>query len=197
MNGVKKAIAAFSLVLLSFIGVPAASAHTEIDHTTPGDGSSVAAGTQTISVVFTDKILNLDNSSEVVIAAADGSEVPTSCIEVKDKSIQVEAFLGSEGDYKVTWRTVAEDGHPISGNFGFTVTGTAENTDFVSCKMITQEDTPTVIATPKAMAAETSEVAESNESGSSSWLLFGGPIAGVVVGLTINLLRRKRAKTKE
>ena len=197
MNAVKKTLAALTLILATFVVVPAASAHTEIDHTTPGADESVAAGTQTVSVVFTDKILDLADSSEVVITASDGSEVPTSCLEVKNKSLNIEAFLGNEGDYKVTWRTVAEDGHAISGDFSFSVTGSAENADFVSCKSISESDTPVVIATPKANAPEVKEESSNDGLGWGQWFIYGGAAAGVAIGSIIRIRRRKRDEAKD
>ncbi|MEN9608887.1 MAG: hypothetical protein RLZZ06_818 [Actinomycetota bacterium] len=194
MNALKKTLAALSLILLSFVGVPAASAHTEIDHTTPGAGTSVEAGTQSVSVVFTDKILDLADSSEIVISGPDGSEVPTSCLEVKNTSLNIEAFLGNEGDYKVTWRTVAEDGHAITGDFGFSVTGTADNADFVSCKdAASQSGTPVVIATPKAYSVETKEETTTSES-ALYWI--GGVAVLAVAGIMFFVVRRKRSKAK-
>lgn len=146
MNTVKKALIALTLLLTGLFASTPALAHTEIDHTSPSENSSVAAGTQTVSVVFTDKILNLADSSEIVITDGNGDEVATSCLEVKNTSLNIEAFLGSAGDYKVVWRTVAEDGHPISGKFGFKVTGTADDSAFVNCKGISSSKTPVVTA---------------------------------------------------
>jgi methionine-rich copper-binding protein CopC len=193
MNAVKKTLATLALLLLGFVSVPAASAHTEIDHTSPAAGSSVEAGTQTVSVGFTDKILDLANSSEIVITDPDGNEVPTSCLEVQNTALNEEAFFGTAGDYKAVWRTVAEDGHAISGDFTFTVTGTADNTDFVSCKDAASQTT--VIATPKAYSTTHTEVVVSSQEARIARLYWIGGIALVLVaGVMFFVIRRKRSK---
>jgi methionine-rich copper-binding protein CopC len=192
MNGVKKTLATLALILLGFVSVPTASAHTEIDHTTPAAGSSVEAGTQTVSVVFTDKILDLANSSEIVITDSAGNEVPTSCLEVQNTALNTEAFFGTAGVYKVVWRTVAEDGHAISDDFTFTVTGTADNKDFVSCKDSISQTT--VIATPKPSVTHTETTASSDESKVSNLYLIGGIAIVIVAGVVLFVIRRKRAK---
>lgn len=146
MNALKKSLVFVALLMVGIFSVNPASAHTEVDHTSPAQGATVAAGTQTVSVVFTDKILNLANSSEIVITDEKDEPVATSCVEVKNTSLNVEALLATPGDYKVVWRTVAEDGHPITGNFGFTVTGTATDANFVNCKTMASQGTAVVTA---------------------------------------------------
>lgn len=187
----KKTLLAFALVLVAMTGSSPAFAHTDVDHTTPAASSTVEAGTQTISVVFSDKILNLADSSEFVITDGNGDEVATSCLEVKNTSINIEAFLATAGDYKVVWRTVAEDGHPISGDFGFTVTGSAEDSNFVSCKNQASEGS-VVIATPKAepLAAETKDQANVL---AVAWPFWAAGALVVAVGVLV-FVRRKGSK---
>ena len=197
MSAVKKTLVVLTLMLASLLNVAPATAHTEIDHTSPAANSTIEAGTQTISVVFSDKILDLADSSEVVITDSNGEEVVTSCLEVKKTSLNIESFLGVAGDYKVVWRTVAEDGHPITGDFGFTVTGSAEDSAFVSCKDLASEGS-VVIATPKAEPLTTE--GKEDVSKDAKWLgqLLGAILVlGFAVVGTIVSRRRKSSKTKE
>jgi methionine-rich copper-binding protein CopC len=174
MNPVIKKALTVALAALAFSTASATSAHTEIDHTTPGSGDSVTAGVQQIEVGFTDKILDLADSSEIVITDPNGKDVEVSCIFVDEKSLNVNAMLPIEGDYQVTWRTVAEDGHPITGKFAFAATGSSDE-DFTSCiESISQTnvDEPQVIATPKATAVEDTPA----ESGELTIYLIGGAV---------------------
>ena len=189
MIAVKKLATVFALLLLSLTPVSAASAHTEIDHTTPAADSSVEAGVQTVSVVFTDKILNLADSTEIVISDADGQAVEVSCVEVKNTSISADAFFPTAGVYEVTWRTVAEDGHPIDGTFSFTVTGTAEKTDFSSCTDQASQGN-VVIATPKAEPLMAVEKSATQDTG-IAWPFW---IAGLlVVGIGVVVFARRKS----
>jgi methionine-rich copper-binding protein CopC len=191
MSSLKKSLLALVLLVAGLLNVSPALAHTEVDHTSPAANSSIEAGTQTISVVFSDKILNLADSSEIVITDENGEEVVTSCLETNKTSLDIEAFLGTAGDYKVVWRTVAEDGHPITGKFGFTVTGTSDDSAFVSCKDLAAE-TPVVIATPKAepLAAE---APKTNSDGAVIWPYATAAVLVIAVGGFV-LLRRKSTK---
>jgi methionine-rich copper-binding protein CopC len=191
MNAVKKLATVFALLMLSLSPVSPASAHTEIDHTTPAANSSVEAGVQNVSVVFTDKILNLADSTEIVISDAEGQSIEVACIEVKNTSISADAFFPAGGEYTVTWRTVAEDGHPIDGSFSFTVTGTAEKTDFSSCLDQASQGN-VVIATPKAEPLMGVEKTATQDTG-IAWPFW---VAGVlVIGLgAVVIARRKNSK---
>jgi methionine-rich copper-binding protein CopC len=191
MNAVKKLATVFALLLLSLTPVSAASAHTEIDHTTPAADSSVEAGVQTVSVVFTDKILNLADSTEIVISDADGQAVEVSCVEVKNTSISADAFFPTAGVYEVTWRTVAEDGHPIDGTFSFTVTGAAEKTDFISCTDQASQGN-VVIATPKAEPLMAVEKSATQDTG-IAWPFWIAGLLVIGVGVVV-FARRKSTK---
>lgn len=193
MNSLNKVLALVALLFLSIAPVSPASAHTETDRTTPSAGQTVDAGVQKISVVFTDRILNLADSSEISITDGSGNQVETACIEVEDKSITADGYFPAEGEYKVVWRTVAEDGHPITGKFSFNVQGNSEKIDFVSCIELASQGN-TVIATPKAITTEESIVVSSTETRIARLFWIGG-IAAAAIGATIYLLiRRKRAR---
>jgi hypothetical protein len=105
-----------------------------------------------------------------------------SCIEVKDKALSADALLASEGQYKVVWRTVAEDGHAITGKFSFSVTGTSGENDFVSCKE--QAGQGHVVISPKPTAQPTT--AENTQM----WPFWVGGIAVVLIGLIVMIFRK-------
>lgn len=183
----KKILVAFTLLLASISSVSVASAHTEIDHTSPSAGATVDAGVQTISVVFSDKILELADSSEIVVTDSHGDAVELSCVEVKNSSLTAQVFLPKEGQYQVVWRTVAEDGHPISGKFAFNATGTGDKANFVSCKDLASEGNG-VIATPKAEPA----ASVTTDTG-VIWPYWVGGLTILGVGSFV-LIRRKHTK---
>lgn len=193
MNALKKILATFALLFLTVSPISPASAHTEIDHTSPSDGSSVAAGVQTVSVFFTNKILNIADSSEIAITDSEGNVVETSCVEVSKTSLNAEAYFGTEGEYLVVWRTVAEDGHPISGKFSFTVTGTADKSNFVNCKQLASQGN-VVIATPKAepLAGQDDLNSKTTDTG-IVWPFWAAGFVLLIAWLVFQL-RRQRTK---
>jgi len=149
MSALKKVLTALTIILLMAATGQTANAHTESNSSSPSNGETVTGGEQLISITFADNIVELADSSEIVVVDADGNVVQTDCSGIEKKMIYANAFLPSKGEYQVTWRTVAEDGHPISGKFSFQVSTDAE-TEYSkpACATDTPEPTPKVIAAP-------------------------------------------------
>ena len=111
---IRSTILAVPLAILATAAVP----HTRAEGTTPADGVTVAQ-VETLRIVF-------DAPMRVISAVLtrDGTEVD---IERETGMEPVEAFQAAPvaplapGDYRLDWRGMAEDGHPMQGGFGFTV----------------------------------------------------------------------------
>lgn len=187
---VRKSFSLLATVSLLLALAGPASAHTKVDKTTPGEGDSVAAGNITLAVSFTDKVLDLADSSEIVLKGETDSVSGVGCLTVTERGIKAEAFVGTPGEYKVSWRTVAEDGHPIDGSFAFTVTGTS-NGESLTCKdgvtvTIPKETEPEVVApTPTE---------EASDAGAIYNYLVGGGLVAAAVAIVVILRRRKTTK---
>ncbi len=178
-----------SLSLLVALATPA-GAHTKVDQTTPAEGDSVAAGNITLEVSFTDKVLDLADSSEMVLKGETDSVSGVGCLTVTARSIKAEAFVGTPGEYEVSWRTVAEDGHPIDGTFAFTVTGTSDG-ESLTCKdghtVTIPKETEPVVITPTPSA-------DAGDAGAIYNYLIGGGLVAVAIAILIILRRRKTTK---
>ena len=111
---IRTIILALPLALLA----GAAAAHTKIEGTTPSDGATVAEAPM-LHIVF-------DAPMRVIFAALtrDGAEV---AIERETGMEPVAEFHAmpaeplAPGTYRLDWRGMAEDGQPMRGGFGFTV----------------------------------------------------------------------------
>ena len=190
MRAVQKISAALATIaLMSMLATPA-TAHTETETTSPSSGETVASGEQLISVTFTDKILDLADSSEIVVVDADGNVAPTDCSGIENKKIYTNAFLAKKGKYQVTWRTVAEDGHPISGKFSFQVSEDS-TTEYSkpACATDLPEPKPTVIIAPPTKTATPTD----NGFSLPIYLVFF-PIGAAIAAVWIFGRRRKRTK---
>ena len=111
---IRTAILALPLALLA----GAAAAHTKSEGTTPADGASVAE-VPMLHMVF-------DAPMRVISAALtrDGDEVAIerkTGMEPLAEFHAVPAETLAPGTYRLDWRGMAEDGHPMQGGFGFTV----------------------------------------------------------------------------
>ncbi|MEP7312904.1 MAG: copper resistance protein CopC [Pseudomonadota bacterium] len=100
----------------SILFATAALAHTHLQSSLPADKSKVAAP-QAIELHFSEAARVTSLTLQQGTAAAKRLTVPAK--EAKDVSVPVSGLTA--GDYKVTWRVAGEDGHVMSGSFGFTV----------------------------------------------------------------------------
>ena len=111
---IRTTILALPLALLATAAMP----HTKTKGTTPADGATVAE-VDMLHIAF-------DAPMRVISAALTrgGTEV---AIERGTGMEPVEAFHAvpasplAPGTYRLDWRGMAEDGHPMQGGLGFTV----------------------------------------------------------------------------
>ncbi len=114
----RAAVAALTcgLVLVS----PAALAHDALVGTDPPDGAVLdAAPTQ---VVLTFSAQQTPVGAEVVVTCADGAAWSDGEAVVSGVTVTQALRPGvPDGPCTVAWRSVAQDGHPVTGSFGFEV----------------------------------------------------------------------------
>lgn len=93
--------------------------HSEKEATTPPNGATVSGTPETIELVF-------DMPMRVTLARllnAEGAEMPLERETGMAPSLQFQAVPDTlpPGAYRVEWRGLAADGHPMDGAFSFTV----------------------------------------------------------------------------
>ncbi len=118
------AFALGALALLALV-MPSALAHDELLATSPTDGASVPVAPGSVTLEFGGEVLAL--GTEVLVTGPDGSPASDGTVEIVDGTVlaPLRADLPA-GTYDVRWRATSSDGHPLSGEFGFTVVqGTA------------------------------------------------------------------------
>lgn len=191
MGLVKKVVSTLIGVSLLMGLVSPAFAHTDVSVTSPKDGSTVQAGSVVVSVLFNDKILDLADSSEIVVIDSENRSIQVDCTKVEGKELQATVFFATAGEYRVTWRTVAEDGHPLSGKFSFKVSGVPAS-EYVRPPCAGPEPTPEPEVTAEPNATQNSEQPDTT--------IFTLGALFLVVTLSIvfyELIRRRRARAKE
>ncbi|MDX6741859.1 copper resistance protein CopC [Actinocorallia sp. A-T 12471] len=122
---IARAVAAVALAAAATAGPIAApaSAHTSLSGTSPEDGSVVPAP-ESIMLTFADSVI----LPQAVVTDAEGKEVGGKPKLKSDKvTVPVRKPL-APGLHHVSWRAVSPDGHPIQGEFSFTVEGQAAQT---------------------------------------------------------------------
>ncbi len=186
--------AAVLAVGLLLAGAGPAAAHDRLVSTDPADGSTVAGAPSELVLTFDEPAIAL--GTQVVVTGPDGSVVSQGEPQLVDSTV-TQALGGAlpAGAYRVLWRVTSADGHPISGELGFTAsgaagttTGTASPTASASASTSTPTAPATGAATASAVPADTAP-ASASDGGLPPWLVVllvaaaGAGVGGVVLAL--------------
>lgn len=179
-----------SILAALLLVVPNAAAHTYLDTTTPQDGESVTAELQTIVLTYSGQI---EEGSTFNVQASDGTRIAIDSITLQDGVLtgQLSAPLVND-TYKVMWNSISQDGHPLSGEFSFTVdVPVNEEATEVEQVIATEENETTETET-----ATTQEVANQNEDKSSTTplLIVGAILVVLILVSLVTLAKRKKTK---
>ena len=162
------------------VGSPA-YAHVELVSSTPADGAAVSTAPEQVVLRFSEDVRA---PAYVVVSGPDGSRLDDGPAQVVDATVsQALAPMTEPGEYSVAYRVVSVDGHPVTGEMSFTLTGAGRTTV-----------PPPTSDTAIAPTLPTGAAHEHPTSGGSHWEhvipLVGVAIAGLVV--LVNHRRRRR-----
>jgi copper transport protein len=101
-----------------------AAVHAHLVSSSPADGEALEESPREIRLVFSEPVEAA--LSRVVFVSATAERV----VPVRADSTDVRVLVGElpslpVAEYRVDWRTVSADGHPVEGSFRFTVLGPA------------------------------------------------------------------------
>lgn len=105
-------------VLLGLGAVPA-SAHTELVGATPGPGVTVNGEMRDLTLTFVTPLVA--EGSQVVVRDPRGNDLAESTGTLGQQARVLLRPLARAGTYTVSYRAVAADGHPITGDYEFRV----------------------------------------------------------------------------
>ena len=102
-----------------------AQAHTSLVSSVPIKNSTIKAMPKTIAMTFDDKLIKIagKNVSKFSVVGPDGKEIKLGPITLTNQIISA-AVLESKpkpGVYKIDYRVISGDGHPVSGTIKFTI----------------------------------------------------------------------------
>lgn len=101
--------------------------HATLLRSTPAANSHLTKPPETIRLVFSEQIVPA--LSQITLGRPDGSSTQ---LRVATDPHDVHTLVGSvvgemaSGRYKVSWRVVSSDGHPVGGTFTFSLKGTGD-----------------------------------------------------------------------
>jgi len=110
-------VALLSLAAL-LLGAGPALAHTRLQRTDPGDGTTLDAAPQRVSLTFNENLPA--EFSTITVVGPDGVAYQTGPVTADRTTISTAVRpLGPAGRYQIGYRVVSDDGHPVSGSVAF------------------------------------------------------------------------------
>ena len=160
----------------------------------PADGAVLDRAPREIVLTFNEKI---SPQYAQLILSRDGTALSIAEPVVTGEVIRVPLAETATGDYRLAFRVVSADGHPISGESHYTVRGavaTPSTTTTAATTTAATTPTPpgTVTSPPSAAAAGTRQPTES-QANHLPGILIGGGLVAVAVALLWWDRRRRQA----
>ncbi|WP_342539501.1 copper resistance CopC family protein [Sporosarcina sp. FSL K6-1540] len=111
------------LLLITFVFMftftTSALAHTGLETSSPEDGEVVTEEMREIALTYEGKI---EQGGTLEVSNSNGQSIPVEDISIADTQMTGTFTNALEnGDYTVVWNIIGADGHPIAGEFSFTV----------------------------------------------------------------------------
>ena len=190
-------------------GSSPARAHDALVTSSPAADEVVTSIPTEVSMTYSGEVF--DASSAIVVEVIDsaGTNVALTTPVVTDTKVtQAVEPLSSPGVVTVRWRVVSSDGHPISGEYAFTVdapvapsTSAEPEASAIAASPSAPGQSPTISSTPEqsAMAGAVAEVEEPTSSISVPLVVTG--VAVVILGAAALVFfssgRRRRQQVKQ
>ncbi|WP_036283953.1 copper resistance CopC family protein [Microbacterium luticocti] len=171
------ALAALALAALAVLGVAApASAHDQLLSTSPENGSHVDALPAEVTLTFNDLVTDAGgDANQVHVLDSSCTRLDTGAAKVVDNTITQQVHGQATGPITVLWRAVSRDGHPVSGEFSFTV-GDGQ-----------------AAASPSCAAGDAAPAADAEQGASPlPWVIAGIVLVVVIAGIAHLLITRSR-----
>ena len=118
----RKLIASLLLGWVLLVSATPASAHAQLVSANPKSKSTVYVLPVQVKLMFSDDLIDLEGGNQIQVTDPKGKRVDNG--ETVLLGNQLNAGLKKStllGKYKVTYRVLSEDGHPISASYTFTL----------------------------------------------------------------------------
>lgn len=189
-----------AVAVLSGWSASPASAHNYLESSSPTDGAEVTEQPGVISVTTNDALLDLDGTGAgSAIQVSGPSDAPLyygdGCVSVAGSTAETTAELGAAGEYTVTWQVVSTDGHPISDTVTFDWQPAAGQSLAEGSTTAPECGDPAGSAPDSDGAADSADAAPADAAttglGDAGWILAALGVIGIVVTVTVLVLRRR------
>lgn len=103
--------------------MPVANAHTAMVSSSPKKNAVLTTSPKYISITFNEELIEIAGKqiSKISLFNAKGKAISIPKAQVIHRDIVVAVSTLPSGKYKVMYRVVSNDGHPVSGSYFFTI----------------------------------------------------------------------------
>ncbi len=104
---------------------PAAFAHDELVRTDPSDGATLEHAPTAVTLTFGEAPDPAQGATLVEVRGPSGAQLQDGAPTIAGSVVTQRLTPGGDasGTYSVRWKVVSADGHPVAGQFAFTVAG--------------------------------------------------------------------------
>jgi hypothetical protein len=177
--GVLRGVAVTVLCGLALLfGAGPALAHTRLESSDPADGASLATAPQRVSLTFNESMQ--PGFTTLTVVGPDQARYETGDVTANGETVSIAVRpLGPAGNYQIGYRVVSEDGHPVSGSVGFTLT-TAGPGNAAAASPAAAPAASAAPTSPAPVAAEGAPAQPAGDGGAPVWPWIVGAV--VLVG---------------
>jgi copper resistance protein C len=166
------------------LGGTPAGAHTQLVSSSPEAGVTLGAAPTSVRVSFSE---DLGAGSTMAVTGPSGQELGDGPARVQGPDVRIAIAAGSpDGTWTTAYRVISYDGHPVTGQFTFTVEAAPSKS--------TPLDTPSVTVAPSTPAPAAAAPAP-DDGRPDIWAITLAVAVVAALGLAIALVvRRRRAR---
>ena len=185
-------VVAAAIFFAALMPATGASAHAELETSNPEANSVIGAAPAVVSLTFGEKLMVVGSekdANQVQVTNGTNDRVDNGDYQVTGEVLTVSLKPDLADDtYKVTYRVVSEDGHPIEGVYEFEVNGMARSG--VASPMPVDAGVPTATLYDSPAAQNTAG------ADSGAGIGIGVGIGALIVGAAMFFLFRKLRNAK-
>lgn len=196
-RGVKRLLALLGVILLVFIGGGVARAHSELVSTIPEDGQVLDAPPTEVTFTFNEDLMPdfvnfvaTDSAGVVTELRVTGVSGPTATIAWPADA--------PGGDWRVDYRVVSQDGHPVEGAISFAYAAASPSPSPSSSSAAPSPSTSSAAPAPSPTSVQpspsVSPAADTESSGlSTGWIIAIVGVIALIIIVIVGLLTRRRS----
>jgi methionine-rich copper-binding protein CopC len=184
---------ASAVVLLS---ARPAAAHDSLISTDPANGAAVDSLPSELTLSFSAVLLSDEGGTVVEVTDAAGTDL-TDGTPTVDQNVVTQPLTGSaSGVVTVLWRVVSSDGHPVSGEYSFTVTGVSTPAPTATSSAAPSSPAPAITAPTSSQATPVTAPDDEDVANPLPWVI-GGIVLVVLIAVVIALLAARARHGKD